>query len=202
MRNFIKRLAFGLLLTLPWTGANAQQVNNYWCNSTAVPCPPSGWTPASAANPFPVTATTTPSGTQNVNLTQILGAAPSLTNPLWVFPATGATFPVSGSLTPSGTQTTATVGTATLASGQASVTTGNITIVAARTGVVGTGRKSVCITNVTGTGPVYIGNTGVSTSTGQYLPGVAGASICLDTQVAIFGTVASTTQTVSYTETY
>lgn len=34
--------------------------------------------------------------TQNVNLTQILGAAPSLTNPLWVFPATGATFPVSG----------------------------------------------------------------------------------------------------------
>lgn len=32
---------------------------------------------------------------QSVNLTQILGAAPSLTNPLWVFPATGATFPVS-----------------------------------------------------------------------------------------------------------
>lgn len=37
-----------------------------------------------------------PSGTQNVNLSQILGASPSLTNPLWVFPATGATFPVSG----------------------------------------------------------------------------------------------------------
>lgn len=37
----------------------------------------------------------TPSGTQAVNITQILGAAPSLTNPLWVFPATGATFPVS-----------------------------------------------------------------------------------------------------------
>jgi hypothetical protein len=45
---------------------------------------------------FTGTVTTTPSGTQNVNLTQILGAAPSLTNPLWVFPATGATFPVSG----------------------------------------------------------------------------------------------------------
>jgi len=41
-----------------------------------------------------VAATFTPSGTQNVNLTQILGAAPSLTNPLWVFPATGANFPV------------------------------------------------------------------------------------------------------------
>jgi hypothetical protein len=35
-------------------------------------------------------------GGGDVNLTQILGAAPSLTNPLWVFPATGATFPVSG----------------------------------------------------------------------------------------------------------
>lgn len=45
------------------------------------------------------TVTTTPSGTQNVNLTQILSAAPSLTNPLWVFPATGATFPVSGTVT-------------------------------------------------------------------------------------------------------
>lgn len=37
----------------------------------------------------------TPSGTQDINLTQILGAAPSLANPLWVFPATGATFPIS-----------------------------------------------------------------------------------------------------------
>jgi hypothetical protein len=63
-----------------------------------------------ATNPGPFTvdvngnlctgATFTPSGTQNVNLTQILGAAPSLTNPLWVFPATGATFPVSGTFWP------------------------------------------------------------------------------------------------------
>jgi hypothetical protein len=45
-------------------------------------------------------ATFTPSGTQNVNVTQILGAAPSLTNPLWVSPATGATFPVSGAFWP------------------------------------------------------------------------------------------------------
>lgn len=51
--------------------------------------------PVSATNPLPTqgTASGTPS---NVNLTQILGAAPSLTNPLWVTPATGATFPVSG----------------------------------------------------------------------------------------------------------
>lgn len=39
-------------------------------------------------------------GGGNVNLTQILGAAPSLTNPLWVSPATGATFPVSGTFWP------------------------------------------------------------------------------------------------------
>lgn len=55
--------------------------------------------PVSATNPLPTSATITPSGTQNVNLTQILGAAPSLTNPLWVFPATGATFPISGTVT-------------------------------------------------------------------------------------------------------
>lgn len=54
-----------------------------------------------------VTGTITPSGTQDVNVTQILGAAPSLTNPFWVFPATGATFPVSGTVaaTQSGTWT-------------------------------------------------------------------------------------------------
>lgn len=57
-------------------------------------------TPVSATNPLPTVGT--PSGTpENVNITQILGAAPSLTNPLWVFPATGATFPVSGTVTPS-----------------------------------------------------------------------------------------------------
>lgn len=154
-------LGLGALL-LGTAPAQAQQANNYWCNSATVPCPPSGWTPASSANPFPVT----------------------------------------GSFTPSGTQTTASVGTAALATGQASVTTGNISIVAARTGAVGTGRKTVCITNITGTGPLYIGNTGLTTSNGMYIPGVAGASICLDTQAAVFGTVTSVTQVVSYTETF
>jgi hypothetical protein len=36
----------------------------------------------------------------NVNLTQILGAAPSATNPLWMSPATGATFPISAASLP------------------------------------------------------------------------------------------------------
>lgn len=55
------------------------------CSNNATPCPP-----VSATNPFPVTATFTPSGTQNVNITQILGAAPSATNPLFTSPATSA----------------------------------------------------------------------------------------------------------------
>lgn len=42
----------------------------------------------------------TSAGIASINLTQILGAAPSLTNPLWVFPATGATFPVSAAALP------------------------------------------------------------------------------------------------------
>lgn len=66
-----------------------------YCYSGTVPTAPTSWAPCSASNPLVVSATITPSGTQNVNLTQILSAAPSLTNPLWVFPATGATFPVS-----------------------------------------------------------------------------------------------------------
>lgn len=96
MKLFFKSLALGVLLALPWVGASAQQVNLYcWVDSG----PPVHWGPCNSTNPLTVSGTFTPSGTQNVNLTQILSAAPSLTNPLWVFPATGATFPVSGTVT-------------------------------------------------------------------------------------------------------
>lgn len=65
----------------------------------------------SATNPLPTTATITPSGTQNVNLTQILGAAPSATNPIWVSPATASTpWTVNGS----GTAGTAATGVVTI----------------------------------------------------------------------------------------
>lgn len=53
-------------------------------------------------NPFYVICQSGCSGSGgggNVNITQILGAAPSATNPLWVAPASGATFPISGSIT-------------------------------------------------------------------------------------------------------
>lgn len=54
MNRYLKILGLGLLLSLPWVGASAQQANQYWCTSSTVPCPPSGWTPASATNPMPV----------------------------------------------------------------------------------------------------------------------------------------------------
>lgn len=212
----------------------------------------------------------TPSGTQNVNLTQILSAAPSLTNPLWVFPATGATFPVSGTFfqatqpvsIASGQVASGAFASGSLASGaivdlvalsapvapatatatksaligcqatsaginpttgqqaavdcdlnnnllvsaggapniataQVSVTTGNISVASARAL-----RRAITITNVTGTSAIYCGNTGVATTTGTYLGATAGSSITLNTTVAIFCTVAATTQTVTVAETY
>lgn len=49
--------------------------------------------PCSSTTPLQVSATITPSGVQNVNLTQILSAAPSASNPLWVLFGSGATLP-------------------------------------------------------------------------------------------------------------
>lgn len=94
-------VAASLLLGAP---AYGQDVHIMWkCGTTGF----AAFCQVEAANPLPVTGTFTPAGTQNVNITQILGAAPSLTNPLWVSPATGATFPVSGTVaaTQSGTWT-------------------------------------------------------------------------------------------------
>lgn len=85
-----KLLALAAFLASLLIGAPAygQQVNLY-CNLGTGGLNP--WQPCSTANPLAVAATITPSGTQNVNLTQILSAAPSATNPLWVAPATAST---------------------------------------------------------------------------------------------------------------
>ena len=70
MKKFLKRLVLGIILALPWIGAaSAQQANNYWCNSATVPCPPSGWTPASTANPVPITGTVTATAGNAVGIT-------------------------------------------------------------------------------------------------------------------------------------
>jgi len=78
---------------------------------------------------------------QSVNLTQIAGAAPSLTNPLWVFPATGATFPVSGTFYQA-TQPVSNAGTFAVQAAQATAANLNAT-------VVGTGTFSVQLTGAT-----------------------------------------------------
>ena len=92
------------------------------------------------------------------------------------------------------------VGSATLATGQSAGFTTSTLIVAARTGAPGTGRHNVTITNL-GTVDTYCGNTGVTTSTGELLVGIKGASITLDSTAAIY-CAAGSSSTVSYVETY
>ncbi len=61
-----------------------------------------------------------------------------------------------------------------------------------------TGRKAVVITNL-GTVAVYIGpNASVTTSNGQLLPGVVGASLSIPSTSAVWGIAASSTQAVSF----
>lgn len=79
---------------------------------------------------------------------------------------------------------------------QVSVATTATLIVAARTG-----RNLISIVNTTTT-PIYLGGSGVTTSTGQLLPGVVGASLTLPYTGALYGIVASGTATVTEAETY
>lgn len=88
-------------------------------------------------------------------------------------------------------------GAPNLATSQASVTTGNISVASARAL-----RRAITITNVTGTSAVFCGNTGVTISTGTYLGSSAGSWISFNTTSAVFCTVAATTQTVAVAETY
>lgn len=88
-------------------------------------------------------------------------------------------------------------GAPNLATSQASVTTGNISVASARAL-----RRAITITNVTGTSAVFCGNTGVTISTGTYLGSSAGSWISFNTTSAIFCTVAAVTQTVTVAETY
>lgn len=98
MERVLGIIGGAVLLALLWLAPASAQQSNLYCQ-TGSGTGPSSWLPWSTANPCPVSATITPSGTQNVNITQILGAAPGLTNPLFVSPASGATFPVSGTVT-------------------------------------------------------------------------------------------------------
>ena len=89
-------------------------------------------------------------------------------------------------------------GGGTIATGQVSVATtaGGTLICAARAT-----RRSITIVNL-GTTDVYIGASGLTTSTGLLLLGAKGAAITLETAAEIYGIVGSGTQSVSYIEEY
>ena len=83
-----------------------------------------------------------------------------------------------------------------IATNQVSITSAATAIVAARST-----RRSVLIINH-GTTDVYIGGAAVTTSTGILLAGTEGAAIGIGTTAAVYGIVVSSSQTVSYIESY
>lgn len=87
-------------------------------------------------------------------------------------------------------------GTENMATGQATAATTSTLLVPARVG-----RSAVTITNL-GTTDVFVGNTGVTTATGQLLAGVKGTSLTLPTGAAIYGVVSTGSQAVSFVETF
>jgi len=84
-------------------------------------------------------------------------------------------------------------GSASMATGQASVSTSASLVVAARAG-----RVKVTITPTSAT-VFYVGNAGVTATNGLYVP--AGAAVTMDTQAAIYA-VGAAALTVSYVEYY
>lgn len=92
------------------------------------------------------------------------------------------------------------VGSPSMATGQVASSlspAAAVQIVAARSG-----RRSVTITNVTGSQPVYLGASGVTTATGFFLAGTVGASVTLPSTAAVFATAPTTAQTLSFIENY
>ena len=79
--------------------------------------------------------------------------------------------------------------------GQVSVGTTMTLIVAANPA-----RKSVLITNITGTQVIYVGPLGVTTSNGSYLHSAAGSNVTINTKAAVYGIAVTAAQTVSYLE--
>lgn len=103
----MKRIALALLaITLCVASASAQVIppgtNPVPAGAAYNSSPPTltsgqaGYLQVDSTGNLRTVSSGSPSGTQNVNLTQILSAAPSLTNPLWILPGTGASFAVTG----------------------------------------------------------------------------------------------------------
>lgn len=94
-----------------------------------------------------------------------------------------------------GTGAVRSIGSPSLATGQVAVTTSATQVVPARAG-----RLAVTIT-ATSAVVFYVGGSGVTTATGAYAGGAAGASITVPTQAAVFA-VGASALTVSYMETF
>lgn len=94
------------------------------------------------------------------------------------------------------------VGAAALATGQQAITNtvGGTQIVAARTGAPGTGRVSVTVINPSTGGILYLGNSGLTTTTGVAV--APGSAFTMNFTGALFGIVATGTQTVTFFETF
>lgn len=88
-------------------------------------------------------------------------------------------------------------GAPNLLTAQVSVATSDTAVVAARAL-----RRSVTITNVTGTQDLYCSNTTATTANGQIIPGVKGASWNISTTAAIRCIAVTGAQTVSIAEIY
>ena len=87
-------------------------------------------------------------------------------------------------------------------SGTANMATAQTSVASTATQIVGVRatRRAVLITNPSSTVTVYLGSASVTTSTGQAL--LPGNSISVPTTLAVYGIVASSTQTVSSIEVY
>jgi hypothetical protein len=88
-------------------------------------------------------------------------------------------------------------GAPNLLTAQVSVSTTDTATVAARIG-----RRSVTITNITGTQQVYCSNTTATTANGQLIPAVVGANWTVSTAAAIRCISVTGAQTVSVAEVY
>lgn len=154
-----------------------------------------------AASTVSVTSSVLPTGAATAaNQTTVQGTAGSPTTAVLTVQGVsgGTVIPVSQSPNSASAQS---VGTAAFAATQVSVANTATLLAAARTGAPGTGRVDITIENF-GTTDVFLGGSGVTTSTGMKLVGSPGAAITIPTTAAVYGIVATSTQTVSVLETY
>lgn len=87
MKRFLKSLALGILLALPWVGAQAQQVNNYcWVDAG----PPVHWAPCNSTTPLAVSGSLTPSGNTTV-IGPTADGSPATTPPVLIAGTTDGT---------------------------------------------------------------------------------------------------------------